>query len=297
MHSGRVRMKVLVLGATGLLGYALLRRLALVDGVEVVGSIRNANASHRMSAQLKSRLVPVGDLTDLAQLHMLFQKVRPDVVVNCVAAAKSEWTDLERMVAVFSLLPRRIDWLCAKSSARFIQISSDGVFSGSRGAYTEQDIPDATDNYGLVKQLGEVSRRGSLNIRTSIIGHTLSSNAGLVDWLLAQNGTCRGFTKSVFSGLTNVEIARIVEKVIVCWPHLDGTYHLSSEPISKHDLLKKLAQRYSKAIDIVPDDSLVIDRSLVAAKFQSATGYHAREWIGLIDELYVDNENHASTIN
>src|SRR5262245_5222935 len=124
-------MKVLVLGATGLLGYAMLRQLARVDGLEVVGSIRNRGSSHRIAKELSSRLVPVGDLTDLTQLNLLFQQVRPNVIINCVAAAKSEWTDLGRMVAVFSRLPRGIDWLCAKSGARLIQISSDGVFSGS----------------------------------------------------------------------------------------------------------------------------------------------------------------------
>ena len=290
-------MKVLILGATGLLGYALLRRLACADGIEVVGSIRNLNGSHQIATELRSRLVQVGDLTELTELNLLFQQVRPNVVINCVAAARSEWTDLGRMVAVFSRLPRGIDWLCAKSGARFIQISSDGVFSGSRGGYTEQDIPDATDAYGIVKQLGETARSGSLNIRTSVVGHALSGNAGLVDWFLAQNETCRGFAKSVFSGLTNVEIARVTERIILDWPHLDGTYHLASEPISKYDLLKMLGQRYSKRIDIVADDSLAIDRSLVAEKFRLATGYRAKGWIELIDELYVDNQIHASTTN
>ena len=294
---GRVRMKVLILGSTGLLGYALLRRLACANGIEVVGSIRCFDGSPQIATEVRSRLVQVGDLTDLTELNLLFEQVQPNVVINCVAAAKSEWSDLRRMVAVFSLLPRRIDWLCAKSGARFIQISSDGVFSGSRGDYTEQDMPDATDNYGIVKQLGETARSGSLNLRTSMIGHTLSGNAGLVDWFLAQNEACRGFSKSVFSGLTNVEIARVTERIILDWPHLDGTYHLASEPISKYDLLKMIAQRYGKRIDIVADDSLAIDRSLVAEKFRLATGYRARGWIELIDELYVDNQIHASTTN
>jgi dTDP-4-dehydrorhamnose reductase len=288
-------MKVLILGATGLLGYALLRRLAFADGIEVVGSVRNLNGSHQFATELRGRLVQVGDLTDLTELNLLFQQVQPNVVINCVAAARSEWADLGRMAAVFSLLPRRIDWLCAKSGARFIQISSDGVFSGSRGGYTEQDIPDATDNYGIVKQLGETTRSGSLNIRTSVVGHTLSGNAGLVDWFLAQSETCRGFVKSVFSGLTNTEIARIIERIILEWPYLEGTYHLASEPISKYDLLNMLARRYGKRIDIVADDSLAIDRSLIAEKFRLATGYCTRGWVELIDELYVDNQNHTST--
>jgi dTDP-4-dehydrorhamnose reductase len=290
VRNGSIQMKVLILGATGLLGYALLRRLACANGLEVVGSIRSFNGSHQIATELRNRLVQVGDLTNLIQLDLLFQQVQPDVVVNCVAAAKSEWTDFRRMVSVFSLLPRGIDRLCAKSGARFIQISSDAVFSGLRGGYTEQDNPDATDYYGIAKQLGETARSGSLNIRTSVIGHTLSGKAGLVDWFLAQNETCRGFVKSVFSGLTNVEIARITEGIIQDWPHLDGTYHLASEPISKYDLLKMLAQRYGKSIYIAADDSLIINRSLIAEKFRLATGYRTRGWVELIDELYVDNQ-------
>jgi dTDP-4-dehydrorhamnose reductase len=288
-------MKVLILGATGLLGYSMLRRLACADGIEVVGSVRNLTGSHQIATELRSCLVQVGDLTDITELNFLFRRVQPNVVVNCVAAAKSEWNDLARMVAVFSLLPRGIDWLCARSGARFIQISSDGVFSGSRGGYSEEDIADATDNYGIVKQLGEIARSGSLNIRTSVVGHSLLGNAGLVDWFLAQDAVCRGFVTSIFTGLTNVEIARITEKIILHWPHLEGTYHLASEPISKYDLLKMLARRYSKSIDVVADDSVAINRSLIAEKFRLATGYRPRGWVDLIDELYIENQNNTST--
>ena len=169
---------------------------------------------------------------------------------------------------------------------RLIHISTDCVFSGSKGHYRESDTPDATDLYGRSKLLGEIDYGDALTLRTSIIGPELYSNSSLLDWFLSQTGSIQGFTKAVFSGLPTVEIARVIAEYVIPRPKLAGLYHVSSEPIDKCALLNLIAKIYKKPIHIVPDDKLVIDRSLNSDRFYEETGYHAPQWDELITRMY-----------
>ncbi len=148
--------------------------------------------------------------------------------------------------------------------------------------YTEADIPDAKDLYGLSKYLGEVDYSHAITLRTSIIGHELNGSRSLVGWFLSQTNTVKGFRLALFSGLPTVEIARIIRDYVIPHFELHGLYHVSSEPINKYDLLKLLSQAYHKIIDIQSDDQLVIDRSLDSTRFREATGYVAPKWPELI---------------
>ena len=158
---------------------------------------------------------------------------------------------------------------------------------GSRGAYTELDTPDPTDLYGRSKLLGEPAG-DALTLRTSIIGHELRSRHGLLEWFLAQTGTAPGFRRAIFSGLTTVELARVLADVVLPHPELAGVLHLSSAPISKFELLELIARRYDKQIEIVPVDEPVIDRSLDSSRFRAATGYRPPTWPELIDAMHED---------
>jgi dTDP-4-dehydrorhamnose reductase len=190
------------------------------------------------------------------------------------------------MMALFAELPQQAYRLSA--GARFIQISSDGVFSGTRGCYTEIDPPDATDLYGVAKQRGEIDRPDAVTLRTSLLGHTLKGHEGLLEWFLAQKDSCTGFSKAIFSGLPSVVIARLVQDILLVWPQLGGVFHIASEPISKLDLLRHIARRYGKNIKIIADETVVLDRSLIAEKFRLITGRGPRSWPDLIDEMFVD---------
>jgi dTDP-4-dehydrorhamnose reductase len=183
-------------------------------------------------------------------------------------------------------LPQRLSRLCAGIGARLIQFSSDGVFSGKKGGYVESDIPDTDDIYGISKFLGEVDGDHAITIRCSMIGHELKSKNGLLEWFLRQQEQCRCFTRAIFSGLPSVELARIVRDVVIPAHQLSGLYHVAAKPISKFDLLSMIAQRYAKKIQIVPDDSVIIDRSLNAGKFARDAGYLAPEWPDLIETMY-----------
>jgi dTDP-4-dehydrorhamnose reductase len=189
-------------------------------------------------------------------------------------------------IKINALLPHQLARVCAAQNARLIHISTDCVFSGSKGLYRESDTPDATDLYGRTKLMGEIEYGNALTLRTSIIGPELHSNSSLLDWFLSQTGSVKGFTKAVFSGLPTVEIARVIADYVIPRPTLTGLYHVASQPINKHALLSLIAQIYQKNIDIMPDDKLVIDRSLNSDRFCDDTGYHAPQWDELITRMY-----------
>ncbi len=188
-------------------------------------------------------------------------------------------------IPINSLLPHRLARLCDLVGARLIHMSTDCVFDGHNGRYTESDVSNAQDLYGRSKYLGEVDYPHAVTLRTSIIGHELGSQRGLVDWFLSQNQAVKGFTRAIFSGLPTVELARLMRDFVVPNPGLSGVYHVSAEPIDKYSLLKLLAEVYGKTITIEPDDKLVIDRSLDSTRFRQATGYQPAAWPELVRQM------------
>ena len=158
--------------------------------------------------------------------------------------------------------------------------------------YTEDDVPNAEDLYGRTKLLGEVSYSHCVTLRTSIIGHELKGRYGLIEWFLGQTGRVRGYRKAIYSGFPTIELARIISDHVLPDRELSGVYHVSSAPISKYDLLKMVAERYGKQIEIAPDEDFAIDRSLNSDRFRSRTGYSPPPWPELIDRMHRDYEAH-----
>ena len=150
----------------------------------------------------------------------------------------------------------------------------------------ESDFTDARDIYGKSKALGEVDYPHTITLRTSTIGHELNSAYGLLDWFLSQNKFCKGYSSAIFSGVPTVILAQIIRDIVIPHKELSGIYHVAAKSINKHELLKLIAEVYGKCIQIIPDDSLVIDRSLNADKFRAATGYVAPEWLELIRVMH-----------
>jgi dTDP-4-dehydrorhamnose reductase len=203
------------------------------------------------------------------------REAQPEVVINCVGIVKQRLaaTDPVESIEVNSLFPHRLAAACASSGARLIHVSTDCVFSGQRGDYSESDNPDPIDLYGRTKLVGEVSGKGCLTIRTSMIGLELASYSGLVEWFLRQNGEVRGYRKAIWSGFTTTELARVIERVTRIHSELDGLWHVSSEPISKFDLLLTLGRQLGRATTMVPDDSVVVNRSLNSERFRRGAAY------------------------
>jgi dTDP-4-dehydrorhamnose reductase len=282
-------MIILVLGATGLLGNAMFGILSKNSPHKVFGTIRKIEDAQFFNVDYRKNLLVVSNLEEQQNLMTLFELVKPDVVVNCIALAKNAKQDPMTVMSMFALFPKRLAYLCRFYNARLIHISTDGIFNGTKGLYTEEDYPDTNDLYGIAKLLGEVNDFNTITIRTSIIGHELYSKNGLLEWFLAQNDTCRGFTFAIYSGFPSVVLAQIICDEILPRPELHGIYHIAAPPISKFDLLKLIAKRYDKAINIIPDDSIVVDRSLLANKFMRATGYVPSLWPQLVDRMYSES--------
>lgn len=281
-------MKILVLGASGMLGNTMVRVLSEKREWQVYGTIRSESSKKFFSADITSRLLSSIDVEQNDSLTQVFIHVRPDVVINCVGLIKqlADAEDPLQAIPINSLLPHRLARLCELSDARLVHISTDCVFSGEKGAYTETDPSDANDLYGKSKFLGEVLYKHTITLRTSIIGHELQSAHGLVGWFLSQQKTCKGFSRAIFSGLPTVALAQFVRDVVIPKPELSGLYHVAAQPISKYDLLRLVAEVYGKSIEIIPDDALVIDRSLSATRLQKETGYVSSSWPELIQLMH-----------
>lgn len=281
-------MKVLIIGASGMLGNAMFRTFGADARFDVTGTVRNASSRRWFDAALHERLLPGVEVEQADSLANAFRVVKPDLVVNCVGVVKQLAAADDPLVTlpINSLLPHRLAALCDIAGARLVQISTDCVFSGTKGNYVESDFPDAKDLYGRSKLLGEVDYPHAITLRTSIIGHELSGARSLVNWFLSQEGTAKGFTKAIFSGLPTVSLAELVRDVVVPRRDLHGLYHVAAAPINKFDLLNLVAQVYGKQIAIVPSDALVIDRSLDASRFQAATGYTPPAWPALIAHMH-----------
>lgn len=280
----RTPPKLLVLGASGMLGNAIFRVFASSPEYQVFGSIRTRTHERLFSEELRGRLVDLPDAANLDGLARLFAEVNPDVVVNCIGLVKQLASAKDPLTAIpiNSVLPHRLEKLCSIAGARLIHISTDCVFDGADGNYSECARPNTDDLYGRSKLLGEVVSDNAITLRTSIIGRELNSAHSLIDWFLNQDGRVRGFTRAIFSGLPTVELARVIRDFVLPDPSLAGLFHVSAQPISKYDLLRVVADVYEKAIEIAPDENVVIDRSLDSSRFRQATGYNPPAWPQLV---------------
>ncbi len=280
-------MRVLVLGASGMLGNAMLRTLSQTDAYEAWGTARSTALLRHFDPYLAKRIVTGIDVENVDALTTLLADVRPGAVINCIGLVKqlAQADDPLSALPINAMLPHRLARLCGLIGARLVHISTDCVFNGRKGGYRESDPSDAEDLYGRSKYLGEVDYPNAITLRTSIIGHELGSTRGLVGWFLAQEGRVNGYRRAIFSGLPTAELSRVVRDVVLPRLDLTGLYHVAAEPIAKLELLHLIRDAYAKTIDIVPDDHLAIDRSLNAERFQAATGYVAPAWLELIAQM------------
>lgn len=281
-------MKILVCGASGLIGSTVFRVLAEVNEWEVFGTLRSDKAKVCFPAAIAAKMVTNIELTDADMLSSLFLKIKPDLVINCAGLTKHlPGSDNPLTVLpINAILPHRLSLLCELFGARLIHISTDCIFSGKTGNYSEDDFPDATDIYGRSKVIGEVAASHAVTLRTSTIGHELYTAYGLLDWFLLQGKHCKGFRRAIFSGLPTVVFAGIIRDHVIPRYDLQGVYQVAAAPIAKYDLLQLIAEIYGKSIDIEPDDSFTIDRSLNPARFEQATGYRAPAWPELIRTMH-----------
>lgn len=279
-------MRVLILGGDGMLGHRLL--LHLRDKHEVRVTLRRNLGAYEEYRLFDRASYPEVDARNEDRLLEVMADFRPEAVVNAVGIVKQRESAKAAIpsLEVNALLPHRLAVMCRAAGARLVHMSTDCVFSGRRGGYTEEDVSDAEDLYGRTKFMGEVAQPGCVTLRTSIIGLELSRKGGLIEWFLSQKGEIWGFTHAIYTGLTTAEMSRIIERVLVRHPDLSGVWQVASEPISKYELLVRLAEILGREdVHLVPDDSVKIDRSLSGLAFERATGYHAPGWDEMLQEL------------
>lgn len=283
--------KVLILGAGGMLGHTLFTQLARSGGLDVYAAVRSPDGlQDRFAPQQLARVRGNVEADNIESIMRLVAEIKPVVVVNCIGIIKQlpAAADYLTAIGINALFPHRLALVCAAAGARLIHISTDCVFDGARGGYTEDDPANAADLYGRTKYLGEVCYPHCVTLRTSIIGHELKGRVGLIDWFLAQSGTVRGFTNAVYSGLPTVELARVISDYVIPDAGLSGLYHVSSAPVSKYKLLKLVAARYVKQVEIEPFDEFRVNRALNSDRFRGVTGYTAPDWPDLIDKMHRD---------
>jgi len=283
-------MKVLIIGATGMLGYSLFSNLIEYSELEVYGTVRNIKGKERFFNDYQGQIIVGVEVDDVNNVEAVIANLKPDVVINCIGLIKQH--DIAKQhtdaIAINSLLPHQLARICTQFEAKFIHFSTDCIFSGTKGGYLERDIPDAIDLYGRSKSLGEVDYAPHLTLRTSIIGHELSSSVSLIDWFLSQKIKTKGFSKAIFSGLPTCVIAKLLAEHILPRSEITGLYHLSVEPIDKYTLLNLISTIYNKEIEIEESTELTIDRSLNSDGLRKLIGFNAPIWKDLVKDMNID---------
>jgi dTDP-4-dehydrorhamnose reductase len=281
-------MRVLVLGGSGMLGHQLCRVLS--GRLETWATFREDPAGYAQYDLVpQERALGGVNAEDLGSVRSILERVHPDAVINCIGIVKQrdEAKQAIPSIQVNALFPHQLADLCQEQGARLVQISTDCVFSGLRGRYTEVDVPDPVDLYGRTKLLGELNRPGCLTLRTSIIGWQLNTFSSLLSWFSQQRGQrIKGYQQAIYSGFSTRVLANLISDLIETRPDLSGLYQVASEAISKYDLLTALRDKLGWGdIEIEVDDNFYCDRSLIGTRFSVATGWKAPSWDEMLSGL------------
>lgn len=283
-------MRILIFGGNGMLGHKLVQFLG--QHAEVWATLRtNFGEIEAFKLIDKQRCIEEIDIENASSIRKAIIASKPDVVINAVGIVKQipSSKDTIRTLTVNSIFPHRLNGLSAEFGFRLFCISTDCVFDGVKGNYTESDLPNATDLYGKSKNLGEVIAENCLTLRTSIIGRELRTSHSLVEWFLTNKGKyVKGFANAIYSGFPTIVLADIIRSLIFEHRKLNGLYHVSSDPINKYDLLKLLNKQYGADVEIERDEDFRIDRSLDSTKFRNLTGFVPANWEVMIEQMASD---------
>ncbi len=286
-------MKILILGISGMLGHKAFEILSLSHKYEVFGTLRSENDIRKYFSKSKNcrNIFSEVDARNINSVFDIIDSLRPDLVLNCIGIIKQLKESHNELLSIEinSLFPHKLANHIEGSKTRLIHISTDCVFSGDKGNYLETDHSDAKDLYGKTKYLGElVNYTNCITIRTSIIGPELQSKVSLLEWFLSQKGAVNGYVNAIYSGLTTIELIKIIVNHIIPNQNKHGLYNISSEPISKHDLLVKIAREFNFNIIIKSFGEFFNNKSLNSQKFKNDFGYQEKSWDKMIFEMKKD---------
>jgi len=286
----RFLMKILILGGSGMVGHRLWINLSREHETWV--TVRGSTSPFPDIPEYpQKKYVRLNvDAQSFDEVTRALASIQPDLVINCIGLVKQNVVlakDPLLSIQINALLPHRISMICRVARIRMIHISTDCVFSGKKGMYKEGEQSDAEDLYGRTKFLGEVSYPHTITLRTSVIGREFKTKLGLVEWFLShkEGDLVKGFRKAIYSGFTTDELSRIIQNLVIPNRELSGLYQVSSNPISKYEILKLINEVFSRKLEIIPDDSFICDRSLDSTRFRQITGYQPPTWQEMIVEL------------
>lgn len=282
--------RILILGGAGMIGHQLFRQLSTHFPNTWV--ILKEKSLDPFFASIQNVFF-CKDLTDRTSLYSMLNELKPNYIINAAGVTKRRETAIARskIIETNSVLPHYLNEWCEKNQSHLIHFSTDCVFNGERGNYFPEDLPNATDLYGRSKGLGEVTSQNTLTLRTSLIGFELSHHTELLDWILFQkNKTVNGFKKAFFTGVTTLELSRVIHKILLNPNPLVGIFHLASDPISKYDLVKCVNETFCLNINLLENDSFSMNRQLNGDKLNKQLDYKAPSWKEMIEELKSDYE-------
>jgi dTDP-4-dehydrorhamnose reductase len=284
-------MKILIFGGSGMLGHKLNQLWK--EKFEVITTLRKGFSEYeRFNIFERDKVIENVEIEQIKTVQEIVEKQKPDVIVNAIGIIKQlpSAKNTVKTLWINSIFPHQLAEISEQNNSRLITISTDCVFDGKKGNYTEEDIPNAIDLYGQSKHLGEVVEGNALTIRTSIIGRELQTCYGLVEWFLSNEGRkVNGFSKAIFSGFPTCVFANILEEIITKHKGLKGLHHISSEPINKLDLLKLIKNAYKSNIEIVEFSDFEIDRSLDSTKFKEKTNFQLQDWETMVNQMATDS--------
>lgn len=243
-------MRILVLGKNGMLGHVVYNYFK-DNNYEVYGTATKEDIKYDA-------------FKNQEEIEKIVQDVKPDVVINCIGILNTAAEDNKVLaVKLNSLLPHYLDSISEKYKFKFIHVSTDCVFNGVKGDYTENSLPDADSFYGKSKALGEVRNDRNVTLRTSIVGPDSNQNGiGLFQWFMNQEGEVSGYSKVIWTGVTTIELARIMK--IVIDKNITGLQHVvNNETISKYELLKLFKKYFNKEIVINSEEKTESKKTLV----------------------------------
>lgn len=283
-------MKILIIGGGGMLGHKLYQTLK--DKFEVWITLRGKFPDYEKYEIFNKNLTFDDiDIKVFESVEYVVKKIKPEVIINAVGIIKQlpSSKNVIKTLTVNSIFPHKLVEIAGKHNAKLIQISTDCVFDGEKGNYTEEDISNATDIYGKSKNLGELTETNCLTLRTSIIGRELQTSHSLVEWFLSNRGKkIKGYSNAIYSGFPTIVLAETIANLIQNNNDLNGLYHVSSAPINKLELLNLLNKAYQAEVEIEPFEDFRIDRSLDSTKFRQETGFSPASWKEMIERMAND---------
>lgn len=215
-------------------------------------------------------------------------QISPDIIINAagITIRRAKESSINQILFANSLLPNILNNWVENNNSRLIHFSTDCVFSGQKGKYNEADVTDALDTYGKTKSLGEVTGSHALTLRSSMIGFELYNKTELLEWVFKnEEKNISGFSNVIYSGITTNLMAKIVISIIKDFPDLNGLYNISSIPITKYSLLKKINDIFDLNIEIESVESKPSDKSLVSEIFYNKTRIEIPNWDSMLIEL------------